>query len=427
MLVDTETETVETAVLRALASHSTELLVLVRPDGITQGQLSLGAFPLGYPPEQHYTNRHVAQHVHPDDLADVLALLEQVRQHRVGEASVRVRARHYDGHWCLLDVDVIDRSSDSVLGGIVLRVRLAEDAGGPADTANNADGEDDRFRSLAEVVPSGILSADRRGYVVYANHEATRLMGLPPDRLYGQGWKVVIEAEDRPNVAAAAGAVVTHSDRERVMFRAHVRSETRWISAAFVPLGAPGGRTGWIAALDDVTDRRTAEIRLAHQATHDPLTGLPNRILLDDRLSQAIARLERDPHPLAVLYIDLDDFKPVNDRLGHAVGDQVLIEMSRRLRAITRSADTVARLGGDEFAVMCEQTDLDEAGQLAGRISQILAEPLLVAGGTVTVGASVGVIVTSTADRAPDTLLARADQEMYRAKRAGGGTMSIAG
>lgn len=419
----------EAAVLRALASHSRDLLVLVRPDGVTEGQLTLGAVPLGHPPEQRYANRHIAEHVHPDDLAPVLALLEEVRAGTGIETAIRVRARHYDGSWRLLAVDVLDRRSDPLLRGIVIRAHVKDD---DVDGGDHAPGtprvadRDERFHSLAEVAPFGILSADRRGYVVYANDEATRLLAVPADHLCGDGWESIVAAEDRTEVAAAAGAVLTHSDRERVTFRAYVRGEARWITAVFIPLGEGADRTGWIATIDDVTDRRHAELRLAHQATHDTLTGLPNRMLIGDRLNQALARLDRDPRPLAVLYVDLDHFKPINDRLGHAVGDRVLAEMARRLQSTTRPADTVGRIGGDEFVVVCEDASQDDARRLAERVIAVLTEPLLIAGATVTVGASVGVTTTTDPRVEATALLGAADEAMYRSKRSGRGTATLA-
>lgn len=429
MLRSVSNNPMETDVLRALASYSSDLLVLVRPDGTTQGQLTLGAVPLGYPPEQRHADRHVAEHVHPDDLAGVLALLEQVRERPGSEATIKVRARHYDGSWRMLTVDVIDRTDDPVLGGIVLRVSRDDDADGDERTSSDAGGSDgsDNFRSLAEVVPLGILSADRRGFVVYVNHEATRLLSLPADQLYGDGWETVVEAEDRPEVASAAGAVLRHSERERITFRATVRGEIRWFQGVFVPLGPVAHRTGWTATFDDVTDRRSAEKHLAHQATHDALTGLPNRALLFDRLGQAIARLQRDTQPLSLLFIDLDDFKPVNDRLGHAVGDEVLIEVARRLRSTTRAVDTVGRFGGDEFVVICESMDERQTREFADRITEALAEPFVIAGTTIHLGASIGAVITNSATETPAELLAEADRTMYQAKHAGGGSLALSG
>lgn len=412
--------------LRALASYSSELLVLVRTDGVTEGELTLGAVPLGYPPSERYQNRHVAEHVHPDDLAGALEMLEEVRASPGTDRRLKVRARHYDGSWRLLDVDVLDASSDPVLDGVILRVRLSDEPEAGAEAAAGRDG-DDRFRSLAEIVPFGILSADRRGYVVHANEEATRLLGLPANHLHGDGWQAVMEAEDRPAVAAAAGGVLSGSNRERVTFRAHVRGESRWMNAVFVPLGSEAQRNGWIATFEDVTERRHAERRLAHEATHDVLTGLPNRTLLGDRLSQAVARLHRDAQTMAVLYVDLDEFKPVNDQYGHTVGDQVLVEVARRLSGTTRAADTVGRIGGDEFVVVCEGIDHDAARELGERIISALAEPFLVGGATVRVGASVGACVTKGEETDPAALLAAADEAMYRAKAAGGGAVSLGG
>lgn len=416
----------DVAVLRALASHSRDLLLLVRPDGLTNGQLTLGAVPLGYPDEQRYADRHIAEYVHPDDLTRVLALLEEVRAGAGIETALDVRARHHDGTWRVLVVDVLDRRTDPLLGGIVIRAHIRGDDVEPPGTPPAGDDQDERFRSLAEVAPFGILSADRRGYVVYANDEATRLLALPADHLCGNGWEAIVEAEDRPDVAAAAGAVLTHSDRERVTFRANVRGEARWMAAVFIPLGVGAARTGWIATIDDVTERRNAELQLAHQATHDTLTGLPNRMLIGDRLNQALARLDRDPRPLAVLYVDLDRFKPINDRLGHGTGDQVLAEVARRMRSATRPADTVGRIGGDEFVVVCEDLGPEHAHHLAERIASLLAEPLLIAGTTVSVGASVGITITTDPRAEAGALLDTADAAMYRSKQRGRGLITLA-
>ncbi|MCB9373991.1 MAG: GGDEF domain-containing protein [Microthrixaceae bacterium] len=180
-------------------------------------------------------------------------------------------------------------------------------------------------------------------------------------------------------------------------------------------------------ALDDVTDRRRLESQLAHRATHDPLTELPNRALLEDRLAQAAARLGRTGEEVAVLFCDLDDFKEVNDRFGHVVGDEVLVEVGRRIGSVLRPADTVARYGGDEFVVVCEGTGAEAAAEVAQRITAALAEPFAGAGGgRLEAGLRVSVGVAASDDPAvdPGDLLLRADQDMYRVKQAGDGASS---
>jgi diguanylate cyclase (GGDEF)-like protein len=163
--------------------------------------------------------------------------------------------------------------------------------------------------------------------------------------------------------------------------------------------------------------------RALYRALHDPLTGLANRGLLMDQLGQALARAERRPGSVAVLFLDLDRFKVVNDSLGHATGDDLLVEIARRLERVMRSADTVARLGGDEFAVLAEDVaGVDEAVTLASRLRAAIAVPVAVAGQHVVITASVGIALSAPeagSPASPSSLLWDADVAMYRAKDAG--------
>jgi diguanylate cyclase (GGDEF)-like protein len=177
---------------------------------------------------------------------------------------------------------------------------------------------------------------------------------------------------------------------------------------------------------DVMHHQQLAETQLRHQAFHDSLTGLANRALFYDRLEHALELSRRDPRGLAVLLIDLDRFKPINDSLGHAAGDELLIAVAHRITGCMRSNDTAARLGGDEFVVVAENvTTLDEARGIAERIIDALAEPLTLAGTEISVGASIGVAFAQTADQDADQLLSNADAAMYTAKREAAGTCRV--
>jgi diguanylate cyclase (GGDEF)-like protein len=165
-------------------------------------------------------------------------------------------------------------------------------------------------------------------------------------------------------------------------------------------------------------ERKRAESRLSHYALHDALTGLPNRTLLVDRLNLALARARRGPTLLAVLFLDLDRFKTVNDSLGHDSGDEVLVEVARRLQRTVRPADTVARFGGDEFLVLCEDLSAErQAVRLAERVNEEIRRPINVAAHSISLRASVGIAWTSDPDTSPQALIREADAAMYRAKR----------
>ena len=204
-----------------------------------------------------------------------------------------------------------------------------------------------------------------------------------------------------------------------------------WVSSTKMPLRDADGRIiGTFGISRDVTAQVRAEKALAHQALHDPLTGLPNRIALMDRLAQTLLGVERPSvsrlgvdraqAQVAVLFVDLDNFKEINDSFGHDAGDLVLIEVARRLSALARRTDTVARLGGDEFVVLCGDLDLHATPSLlAGRILQAVAVPFAAAGRDVPVTCSVGIASTSEAATEPDRLMREADAAMYEAKKAG--------
>lgn len=431
---------------RALVEHLSETLTLIDEDGRLVERLGPTIGALGFEHDEEGAPAHLGERIHPDDLVPVLELIARVRSEPGSTGSVRARARHKDGRWRIIEVTARDAGADPELRGVVIRIRDI--------TTSLADRNDpgDTFRSLADAVPSGILTADAQGWVLFSNAAARQILDLPAESLAGRGWESVVAAEDLADVMTAASAVLGPSTGEQVTFRVQTRTGERWVHARFVPLrvdpaaaapgtaGAPApgtgtpdeasegtahgaGRpvgttgTGWIAALDDITDRRRMESQLAHRATHDPLTNLPNRALLEDRLEQACARLtRRGGEQVAVLFCDLDGFKEINDRHGHTVGDQVLVEVARRLRLVLRPADTVARLGGDEFVVVCEGTGAEAAAEVSGRIVDAVRLPFLVSGIRARIGVSVGIACTSDPATDPSDLLLLADQAMYRQK-----------
>jgi diguanylate cyclase (GGDEF)-like protein/PAS domain S-box-containing protein len=412
----TERHTFDDPLQQALLEYATEFVIFVSDTGELLSGVGEGLHSLGYDPVDRF-GHHIAEHLHPDDLPDVLDLIERARVTPDFRETIHARARRVDGTWIMYEATVIGVSGHPVLGqGAVIRVR---ELASPA-VSGAARGDDRRFMSLAESLPSGILSADARGWVVYCNHTAQQILNLPAEQIHGRGWIDVVQADDLPDVMDAAGLVIRSGSAQQASFRIRTGLFTRWASAKFVPLGDDERRTGWIATLDDITDRRRAESQLAHKATHDPLTELPNRTLLEDRLEQACARLRRDQGWVSVLFVDLDDFKQINDTLGHPAGDGVLREVGRRLRGVLRPADTVSRLGGHEFVAVCEGIGEPEAARIAARICDAVEVPMLISGQRVNVTASVGSSSTCDPLQDPAELLVWADQAMYRAKRGRG-------
>jgi diguanylate cyclase (GGDEF)-like protein/PAS domain S-box-containing protein len=189
-----------------------------------------------------------------------------------------------------------------------------------------------------------------------------------------------------------------------------------------------GAVVNHVSVFSDVTGQREETDRLRHRASHDPLTGLPNRMVFHDRLAQALSRARRVHEGVAVLFIDLDGFKPVNDTFGHLTGDRLLQSVARRFMVAVRESDTVARLGGDEFAVLAgDVVSREAAGDIAAKLLEVMAAPFDLGDITVSVGASIGAAFYPLDADTPESLVARADQAMYAAKRGGRGCFRFAG
>ena len=222
--------------------------------------------------------------------------------------------------------------------------------------------------------------------------------------------------EDEQQIIRTGDPIVGKLERET--FR---NGTSPWVSTTKMPLRDDSGVIiGTFGISRDVTAQIKAEKALAYQVLHDPVTGLANRVALMDRLSQALASLERQPGRLAVMYVDLDHFKRINDSFGHDAGDQVLAEVGRRLSALSRHSDTVARLGGDEFVVLCGFLhDKDDVGLIGDRIVQGVRAPYVEEGRDLSVTCSVGIVVTHDPEAEPFHLIRDADAMMYEAKETG--------
>jgi diguanylate cyclase (GGDEF)-like protein len=219
------------------------------------------------------------------------------------------------------------------------------------------------------------------------------------------------------NIAALYAARMEFVAQRRAGTQLQELSDGRVVAISHEPMDDGG----WVATYEDVTERRRAETRISFMARHDALTNLPNRVLFRECLDHALSQLGRG-HGFAVLFVDLDHFKSINDTLGHPIGDRLLLAVAERLQACVRETDMVARLGGDEFAVVqAGVARPDDAAELAGRIVRALGEAFLLDGHQILIGASLGIAVAGTDGTSVDTLLKNADLALYRAKEDGRG------
>ena len=358
--------------------------------------------------------------IHPDDREMVDASLSRAREER-GACSFNHRVIRPDGQTrtveCHARVEVGDGGEAIRMVGTcqdVTAFKLAED----------------RFRSLLETAPDAMVIVDESGRIVLVNSQTERLFGYARDELIGELVEMLVPerfASEHPKhrkaFAVDPQARPMGSDLDLYARR---KDGTEFpVEISLGPLETEEG-TLISSAIRDVTERKLARDALTYQARHDSLTGLPNRGLFLDRLEHAIDRAKRSHSMLAVLFLDIDDFKLVNDTLGHEAGDRLLVEMTPRLRGALRPGDTVARFGGDEFVVLCEDLSSElDATRIAERIAFACSRPVTLGPHQHLVTISGGVVVVDRGSSTATELLRDADAAMYRAKATGKGRVEL--
>jgi len=285
---------------------------------------------------------------------------------------------------------------------------------------------DARLRAFNETVPAGILIvAVEDGRVLFSNRFFNDVLGFEGAGILGHGWRELF---------------VDHDDRERLLVTFIEQGEVRNFE---LRLRRPDGRLVWglaslseipiqgedllLFAFVDITALKEAEEEIRRLANHDSLTGLRTLRSFRDQVEEALARARRDQSEFAILFLDLDRFKPVNDTFGHEAGDCVLKEVAHRLHACVRATDAIGRIGGDEFVILAERVSADLAHQIASRIVEEMDRPFVLPWGEVRIGASLGIALYPQHGDGLDSLMKAADDAMYRVKRTTRGALAIAG
>jgi diguanylate cyclase (GGDEF)-like protein/PAS domain S-box-containing protein len=283
-----------------------------------------------------------------------------------------------------------------------------------------------RFGSLVQHSSDLITVLDSGGIVEYQSPSIERVLGYEADQVIGTPFDRLVEPADRPRLLRLLADGPAHGGDEAQVLECALRhrdGSVRQFEILYTNLLDDEHVHGIVLNGRDVSERKAFEEQLAHQAFHDPVTGLANRALFAERVRHAVARARREHRAIAVIFLDLDDFKTINDSLGHAAGDEVLTEVAKRLDASIRASDTAARFGGDEFAVLLEETEGPQsAADAAERILESLTTPLVIEHKELVVRASLGISVVE-GDKAADAeeLIRNADAAMYIAKRDGKG------
>jgi diguanylate cyclase (GGDEF)-like protein/PAS domain S-box-containing protein len=405
---------------RALVRNSHDLTVVTDPNGqILYVSPSITRL-LGYAPAE-LTTLGPINLVHDDDLEPMLVAFRLVRFSPAAHPTIEVRAQHHDGSWRWLEVTMSNLLSDKSVRGLVLNIREITDRKRAELALAQAT---EQFRSSFENAPIGMaltsIDPDAPGRWLRVNQALADMLGYPRAELEGRTFEQFTHPDTRAADEEALSQLRTGGTTSFTTVKRYRHADGHWIWVHLqtsIVAGDDGPRDYVISQMLDITERRAAEERLTFLALHDPLTGLANRRLLFDRLAVALARAERSGRLVAVLYVDIDGFKGINDEWGHDVGDQLLLQVSGRLRELTRDADTLARLGGDEFVLVAEElSEVTQAQLIAARIADSLRQPYDLPGaGLVAMSASVGVGLAGPGADA-DAVVRRADAAMYEAK-----------
>jgi diguanylate cyclase (GGDEF)-like protein/PAS domain S-box-containing protein len=404
---------------RALTQNSSDVVTLLRAVGTIRYQSPSVERILGYRPEETVGD-NVFDYVHPDDRERVEMAFAEGLVDPLRRPSVEYRFRHKDGFWVWLESVGTNLLGDPGVGEYVVNSR---DVTGRKEAEASLREAEERYRTMLEAQTELICRFLPDLTLTFVNEAYGRYFGQLPEDLVGSSFLEHIPIEDRAHYKEPLLQLGQKNPTRTVEHRvAMPDGEVRWQQWNDTAIVDENGRIVEYQSVGrDVTERKILEEQLEHRAFYDSLTDLANRQLYLDRLKQALGGTRRRPkRKVGVLFMDLDNFKIVNDSLGHEVGDRIIRAVAERLKECLRPEDTLARFGGDEFTVLIE--DLGEpadAMRVAERLMVALREPFVFAGQELFVRPSIGIALGTSRTKSPEELLRDADTAMYRAKAEG--------
>ena len=345
------------------------------------------------------------------------------RARALGERmSLDVRVVAGIDRWARIHVAPVSKGPDEPMG----LVGTIEDVTVEVTARMALAAREAEYRMLAEHSTDFLSRHTIDGTFLYASPVSRAMLGWDSEAMLGRTPKQLeLDHPDDMEIIERNWVGALREERSRTAaYRARRRDGSIvWLETTFRAVRGPGGEAlEMVCVSRDISERKSAELELAHRALHDGLTGLPNRTLFLDRLGQALRRARRRDRGVAVVFLDLDRFKLVNDSLGHKAGDRLLVDVAMRLSSALRPSDTLARFGGDELTLLCEDIgDVEHARAIAQRLLETFAEPFLVQDGEAFLQASVGIALSRDGFEAPEDLIRDADAAMYRAKARGQG------
>jgi diguanylate cyclase (GGDEF)-like protein/PAS domain S-box-containing protein len=360
-------------------------------------------------------------YIHPDDVENVYKTFNQVYREGQPIRACTFKIVRKDGSTGLGELSVFPLRNDK--GEIIGFRGIGRDITERMQMIEALRRSEERYRTILAEIEEGYYEVDFAGNFTFVNNATCRQFGYSKEELIGMNYRVYVPKEDAKSVYKAWSKVYrTGKPLKSYPFVSIRKDGTEiFLENSVSPLRNNEGKIiGFRSISRDVTEHKQFEQKLAEMATHDPLTGLPNRVLLSDRFTMALALSRRSGNRLAVLMLDLDRFKTVNDSMGHDVGDQLLKAVGKRLRGILRKSDTIARIGGDEFILVLPQiSQANDVVEFAQRILDAFQEPFVFDDHRINITTSIGIAVYPEGGKDIESLLKNADTAMYWAKEQG--------
>ena len=405
---------------RSLVQYSSDIITILETNGkINYVSPSLERI-LGYKTQQ-IIGKNIFEYIHIEDVANVKAAFNSAIKNPIATVVIEYRVRHSNGTWIYLESvgnNLIDNPS---IKGVVANSRNITKR---KNIEENLRQVEEKYRSIFENAVEGIFQTTADGHYLTVNPMLARIYGYDsPAELIATITDITHQLYVDPNRRTEFGQILQEKDAiwgfESEVYRKD--GKIIWISESARALrDSHGNLLGYEGTVVDITQRKQAEATIRYQAFHDILTGLPNRTLLNERLSHALATATKRRDKMAIMFLDLDRFKTINDTLGHAVGDQLLQNATQRLKSCLRVDDTIARWGGDEFTLLLPQINsIEDATKIAQRILDVLKPAFDLEGHKLHITSSIGIAIYPQHGEDTETLLRNADAALYRAKAEG--------
>ncbi len=399
---------------RALVQNSLDVVSVVDANATVLYYSPSVEAVMGYKPEEFIgKNALEVVPIHPDDLSHVRDVFSYLVANPGVNYSIEMRLMHANGSWRTVEATANNLLDDPSVGDIVTNYRDITERKRSEEELRKSEATN---RAILEATPDLMFIVSRDGEFLDFRTNADNKLYVPREEIIGSNLRDTMPPDLIAPMLHHIAKTLDTGEMQVFEYELPTNDEVLDFEARLVV----SGEGEVLSIIRDVTERKALERRLEHQAFHDALTGLPNRALFVDRLEHALIRASRPQEAVAVLFLDLDNFKVVNDSLGHTAGDKLLVAVTERLLTILRPEDTLARLGGDEFTILIESVEANsDVFDIADRVAEALRAPFILEGREVFVTVSIGIALGSSYQDQPGALLRNADLAMYRAKETG--------